>query len=113
MQPIKFAMTEETKKALMQPIYKLAQHYNIPNANLVTFKKRSVILELLGTKNEVAHALVSELIETALTLDRIENDKEKQEKKPDYWNEEVAAAKEAHLDVEEELKLFCEEEGIK
>jgi len=106
-------MTEETKKQLMQYLHKLAGHYDIPNAELVVFKKRSVLLELLSTKNEVAHALVSELIETALILDRIQNDKEKQEKKPEHWNEEVAKAKEVHLEAEEELKAFFAEEGIK
>ncbi len=105
-------MTEETKKQLMQYLQKVAAHYEIPNAELVTFKKRSVLLELLSTKNEVAHALVSELIETALVLDRIQNDKEKQEKRPEHWNEEVAKANEVHLEAQEELKAFFEEEGI-
>ena len=106
-------MTEETKKQLMQYVQKVAVHYNIPNSELVTFKKRNVLLELLSTKNELAHALVSELIETALILDRIQNDKEKQEKKLEHWNEEVTKAKETHLEAEEELKAFFEEEQVK
>lgn len=106
-------MTEETKKKLMESLHKLAAHYEIPNASLVTFKKRNVLLELLSTKNEVAHALVSELIESALTLDRIENDKEKQLKKPEFWNEELVRAQELYLESKEELEAFCDEEGIK
>ncbi|MBK6524015.1 MAG: hypothetical protein IPG08_17855 [Sphingobacteriaceae bacterium] len=47
-------MTEETKKQLMQSLHKLAEHYQIPNATLVSFKKRNLLLELINTKNEDA-----------------------------------------------------------
>ena len=55
-------MTEETKKQLMQSVYKLAEHYQIPNATLVTFKKRNLLLELLSTKDEDAFALINDVI---------------------------------------------------
>ena len=55
-------MTEETKKQLMQSVYKLAEHYQIPNATLVTFKKRNLLLELLSTKDEDACALINDVI---------------------------------------------------
>jgi hypothetical protein len=105
-------MTEETKKQLMQYVYKLAAHYEIPNAELVSFKKRNVVLELLSTKAPDAHKVVSELIDASLKLERIQNDKEKQAKKPDHWNEEVVATQAAvELGLEVLLK-FMKNKGI-
>jgi len=105
-------MTEETKKQLMQHLQRLAAHYDIPNAELVTFKKRSVLLELLSTKNEEAFKLVSQIIEKAMTLDRIQNDTEKQARKPDHWNLEVANMQELKTNAEEVLIQFFKKERI-
>ena len=105
-------MTEETKKDLMQGVYKLADHYNIPNANLVSFKKRSLLLELLSTKNETAFKLVNDFIESAIKLDRIKNDKEKQAKKPEHWNAEVLTTQNLKLKATEKLIKFFETEGV-
>jgi hypothetical protein len=105
-------MTEETKKDLMQAVYKLADHYNIPNSNLVSFKKRSLLLELLGTKNETAFNLVNGFIELAIKLDRIKNDKEKQTKKPEHWAAEVLTNQNLKTKATEKLIKFFETEGI-
>jgi hypothetical protein len=104
-------MTEETKKDLMQAVYKLADHYNIPNSNLVSFKKRSLLLELLGTKNETAFNLVNGFIELAIKLDRIKNDKEKQTKKPEHWAAEVLTNQNLKTKATEKLIKFFETEG--
>ena len=105
-------MTEETKKELMLSVYKLADHYQIPNATLVSFKKRSLLLELLNTKNELAYKFVNDFIESAITLDRIENDKEKQAKKPEHWAAETQTAQKIKLKAYEKLIKFFESEGI-
>ena len=105
-------MTEDHKKQLMQSVYKLAEHYQIPNATLVPFKKRSVLLELLQTKNEKAFELVSDVLEISMRLDRIENDKEKQAKKLDHWTEEVASVTTEKNTAIETLLEFFKKEGI-
>ena len=105
-------MTEETKKKLMQNVYKIVAHYNIPNAELVSFKKRSVLLELLQSKDETAFNLVNDVIEGEVKLDRIQNDKEKQSKKPEHWNAEVFTTQKAKEKAEEKLKKFLEENKI-
>jgi hypothetical protein len=106
-------MTEETKKQLMQSVYKLADHYQIPNATLVSFKKRNLLLELINTKNSTAFKFINDLIESTVQLDRIENDKEKQTKKPEHWNAETITAKNLVNKSTEKLMKFLEAEGIK
>ncbi len=99
-------MTEELKKQLMQNLHLMAQLNEIPNAETVSFKKRNVLLEVLETKNQEAHQLIKNLIDTALKLDRIQNDKEKQEKKPDHWNAEIVQVQQEFLIAEEKVKTF-------
>ena len=105
-------MTEETKKQLMQQLYKIAKHYEIPNAELVSFKKRGVLLEFLTTKNETAFKIINDVIEIELKLDRLQNDKEKQSKKPEHWNAEIETAKKVKEKVEKKLNSFFETEKI-
>lgn len=106
-------MTEEYKKQLMQNVYKLAEHYEIPNATLVPFKKRTALLELLQTKNSEAFELINSLLEISMRLDRIESDKEKQAKKPEHWNEEMSSVKIEKEKADENLIQFFEKEGVK
>jgi len=105
-------MTEETKKQLMQSVYKLANHYQIPNATLVSFKKRNLLLELISTKNPTAYKFINDLIECAVQLDRIESDKEKQTKKPDHWKAETLKTQSLKTAAEKKLSNFFETEGI-
>ena len=105
-------MTEETKKQLMQNVYKLAAHYHIPNAELVSFKKRSLLLDLINAKNETAFKFVNDVIETEIKLDRIQNDKEKQAKKPELWAAEVFTTQKAKEKAEEKLKKFLTDNKI-
>lgn len=105
-------MTEETKKQLMQYVYKLADHYEIPNSGLVSFKKRNLLLELINTKNATAFKFINELIDSAVQLDRIENDKEKQTKKPDHWKAETLKAKNLVEKATEKIIKFFEAEKI-
>ncbi|MEO6302071.1 MAG: hypothetical protein ABIP51_02755 [Bacteroidia bacterium] len=105
-------MTEETKKQLMQSLYKIAAHFQIPNAELVSFKKRSVLLELLNSKDETAFNVINNVIEAEVKLDRIQNDKEKQTKKPEHWAAEVFTTQKEKEKAEEKLKKFLEENKI-
>lgn len=105
-------MTEETKKQLMQYVYKLADHYEIPNSGLVSFKKRNLLLELINTKDATAFKFINEFVDSAVQLDRIENDKEKQTKKPDHWNAETVKAKNLFEKTNEKLIKFFEAEKI-
>ncbi len=105
-------MTDKTKKQLMQYLHKLAEHYQIPNATLVSFKKRNLLLELLSTKDETAFEIMKDVIESAMILDRIQNDTEKQTKKPEHWNEEVDIAKKVVSFTQEKLNAFIKSEGI-
>lgn len=105
-------MTEETKKQLMQYVYKLADHYEIPNSELVSFKKRNLLLELINTKNITAFKFLNELIDASLQLERIENDKEKQTKKPEHWAAETLKAKNLVIKSSEKLIKFFEDEAI-
>ena len=105
-------MTEETKKQLMQPVYTIAKHFEIPNAEMVSFKKRNVLLELLQSKDENAFNAVNNVIEAEIKLDRIQNDKEKQSKKPEHWSAEVFTTTKEKEKAEEKLKKFLDENKI-
>jgi hypothetical protein len=105
-------MTEETKKQVMQYVYKLADHYEIPNSGLVSFKKRNLLLELINTKNTTAFKFINELIDAVVQLDRIENDKEKQTKKPEHWAAETLKAKTLVTKASEKLINFFKSEAI-
>ena len=104
-------MTEDTKKQLMQSVYKMADLYQIPNATLVSFKKRNLLLELINTKSSVAFKFINDFIESAMQLDRIENDKEKQTKKPEHWNVELLKATNLKIKANEKLINFFEIDG--
>ncbi len=105
-------MTEETKKQLMQYVYKLADHYEIPNSGLVSFKKRNLLLELINTKNPTAYKFITEFIDSAVQSDRIENDKEKKTKKPEHWAAETLKAKTLVTKAREKLTNFFGSEKI-
>ncbi|MBL7917685.1 MAG: hypothetical protein JNM96_04760 [Bacteroidia bacterium] len=99
-------MTEDLKNQLMQRLHLMAQLSDIPNAEAVSFKKRNVLLELLQTKDEKGHQLINNLINAALKLDRIQNDKEKQEKKADHWSLEIQQAQQEYAVAEEKVNAF-------
>ncbi|MBA2612285.1 MAG: hypothetical protein H0U95_09960 [Bacteroidetes bacterium] len=105
-------MTEETKKQLMQSVYKLATHYQIPNAELVSFKKRSLLLDLINSKDETAYKFVNNVIEAEVKLDRIQNDKEKQTKKPEHWAAEVFTTQKEKDKAEEKLAKFFKDNSL-
>jgi hypothetical protein len=105
-------MTEEIKKQLMQYLHKVAAHYTIENAALISFKKRNELLEKLKIESESAWKLVNAVFETHIQLDRIQNDKEKQSKKPELWNSENEITQQAKEKAEENLEAFLKKENI-
>ena len=79
-------MTNEAKNNLMQVLYKIAEHNGLQDVVGISFKKRNKILEALKEKNDQAWTVVNTFIETQIKLDRIQNDKEKQEKNSTQWH---------------------------
>jgi len=99
-------MTEELKQQLLQSLHVIAKKNNIPNVEQISFKKRNSLLELIKVNDEPAYQLITNLIDAALKLDRINNDKEKQEKKPDHWKAEIEKVQQEYTEAEELLKKF-------
>lgn len=105
-------MTNEGKNLLMQPLYKIAEHNGLAEVTLVSFKKRAKLLEPLKEKNEPAWAVVNTFLESAIKLDRIQNDKEKQLKNIAQWDTEIAAAEVEKTAGEEQLQAYCQTNAI-
>ena len=96
----------------MQPLYKIAEHNGLQDVALVSFKKRNKLLEQLKEKNSDAWTTISSFIDSQIKTDRIENDKEKQQKNVVQWNAEIVAAEVEKTAAEERLKEFCKNNNI-
>ncbi len=99
-------MTIEEKAIIMKPLYAIAAHYGVKDSTIISFKKRSVLLDKLKEKNEDAYALANEFILSQIKLDRIKNDKEKQMKNSELWNSEMLLAQEEASTSEHNLSEF-------
>jgi hypothetical protein len=96
----------------MQPLYKIAEHNGLQDVVAISFKKRSKILEALKEKNNEAWTIVNNFIETQIKLDRIQNDKEKQEKNLVQWEVEITVAENEKQSADEELRDYCKSNNI-
>jgi hypothetical protein len=105
-------MTNDTKDVLMQYLYRLASHFEIPGSDQVSFKKRTELLARLGEKNGEAQIVINRLIEAFIKADRIQNDKEKYDKARVLWDAEHAAAEKEKVDAEMLLIKFCKANSI-
>ncbi len=105
-------MTNDTKNILMQYLYRFAEHYQISEATLTSFKKRSDLLDKLKEKNNEAWVVISKLFDAFIQFDRIENDKEKYDKARVLWESEHAKAEKEKVNVELMLIKFCKEHSI-
>lgn len=105
-------MENDTKNVLMQYLYRFAEHYNIPASEMVSFKKRSELLEKLSEKNKEAFVVISELFEAFIKADRIQNDKEKYNKARLLWDSEHANAEKEKVEAEMQLIAFCKSHAI-
>lgn len=105
-------MENDTKNVLMQYLYRFAEHYEIATNDLISFKKRSDLLDKLKEKNSDAHVVITSLFDAFIKADRIENDKEKYDKARVLWDSEHAAAEKEKVDAEMRLIKFCKSNEI-
>jgi len=105
-------MTNEVKNNLMQALYKIAEHNGLQDVATISFKKRNKLLEALKEKNNEAWKVVNTFIETQIKLERIQNDKEKQEKNSVQWDAEISATEMEKQSVDEALKDYCKSNAI-
>lgn len=105
-------MENDTKNVLMQYLFRFAEHYDIPNTGLVSFKKRADLLEKLKEKDEDASTVITTLFDAFIKEDRIRNDKEKFDKARVLWDAEHAAAEKEKVDAEMLLIKFCKANSI-
>lgn len=105
-------MENDTKNVLMQYLYRFAEHYDILNTDLISFKKRVDLLEKVKEKDENAATVITALFDAFIKADRIQNDKEKYDKARVLWDAEHAAAEKEKVDVEMLLIKFCKANSI-
>jgi hypothetical protein len=105
-------MENDTKNVLMQYLFRFAEHYDIPNTGLISFKKRSDLLDKLKEKNDDAAVVMTALFDAFIKADRIQNDKEKYDKARVLWDSEHAAAEKEKVDAEMLLIKFCKANSI-
>jgi hypothetical protein len=105
-------MTNETKDLLMQYLFRVAEHYQINKNPQLSFKKRNELLEKLQVTDKEAFTVTNGLFESFLTEDRIRNDNEKKEKKPEHWNEEFIKAEKNKVEAEMNFVKFCKAQKI-
>jgi|GEM_PF-1704981 len=105
-------MENDTKNVLMQYLFRFAEHYDIPNTGLISFKKRAELLDGLKKKDENACTVITALFDSFIKEDRIKNDKEKFDKARVLWDAEHAAAEKEKVDAEMLLIKFCKSNSI-
>lgn len=105
-------MVNDTKNILMQYLYRLAEHYQIEGAEMISFKKRAELFDKLKEKDQNALLVISALFDAFLKADRIQNDKEKFDKARLLWDSEHAAAEREKVEAEMRLIQFCKSESI-
>ncbi|WP_317897182.1 hypothetical protein [Aurantibacillus circumpalustris] len=105
-------MENDTKNVLMQYLFRFAEHYEIPNTGLISFKKRSELLDKLKEKDNDAATVITALFDAFIKADRIANDKEKYDKARVLWDAEHAAADKEKVDAEMLLIKFCKANSI-
>lgn len=105
-------MENDTKNVLMQYLFRFAEHYDIPNTGLISFKKRAELLDKLKEKDTDAATVITALFDAFIKSDRIVNDKEKYDKARVLWDAEHAAADKEKVDAEMLLIKFCKANSI-
>lgn len=105
-------MDNDKKNVLMQYLYRFAEHYNIPQGELCSFKKRSDLLDKLKQKDAEAWGVMDALFNAFIKSDRITNDKEKYDKARLLWDAEHAAAEKEKVQAEMLLIRFCKKHAI-
>jgi hypothetical protein len=89
---------------LLKLLQRTAAHFGMKDAETISFRKREKLLLYLKMQNEDAFDVMTEVITSQLTLDRILKDEAKQKANPDHWNAELEKAKQER----EEAQLIVE-----
>jgi len=105
-------MDNDTKSLLMQYLGRFAEHFEIPEYTLYSFKKRNELMEKVKEKNPEAFVIIDELFTSFIKSDRIHNDKEKYDKARVLWEAEVAASDKDKVTAEMHLIQFCKTNSI-
>jgi len=105
-------MDNDKKNVLMQYLYRFAEHYEIPQSELCSFKKRGDLLDKLKVKDADAWGVMDALFSAFIKSDRITNDKEKYDKARVLWDAEHAAAEKEKVHTEMLLIQFCKKNDI-
>jgi hypothetical protein len=105
-------MDNDTKDLLMQYLGRFADHYEIPDYNSYSFKKRTELMDKLKERDSDAYVIIEELFNAFVKFDRIVNDKEKFDKARVLWEAEHAAAEKEKVSAEMHLIQFCKKHSI-
>ena len=105
-------MDNDKKNVLMQYLYRFAEHYEIPQGELSSFKKRSDLMDKLKAKDVDAWNVIDALFNAFIKSDRITNDKEKFDKARVLWDAEHAAAEKEKVHTEMLMVQFCKKNSI-
>jgi hypothetical protein len=105
-------MDNDKKNLLMQYLFRFAEHYELSETPLTSFKKRAELLDKLKVKEPNAWNVMNNLFEAFIKSDRIVNDKEKFDKARVLWDAEHAAAEHDKVNAEMLLVQFCKENAI-
>lgn len=104
--------TTSSHDLLLKILQRTATHFGIKDAQTVTFRKREKLLLQLKMLNEEAFDVMTEVIHSQLTLDRILKDEAKQRANLERWNAEVEKAKQEREEAQMIVEGFFEENGI-
>lgn len=97
---------------LLKLLQRTATHFGMTDAETITFRKREKLLLYLKMQNEDAFDVMTEVITSQLTLDRILKDEAKQKSNPEHWNAEVEKAKREREEAQLIVEGFFEANGI-
>ncbi len=97
---------------LLKLLQVTATHFGMQDAQSVTFRKREKLLLYLKIHSEDAFDVMTEVVTSQLTLDRILKDEEKKRTKLEFWNAEVEKATQDREEAQAIVEGFFEEHGI-
>lgn len=97
---------------LLKILQRTAAHFGMKDAETVTFRKREKILLYLKMQDEDAFDVMTEVIHTQLTLERILKDEAKQKANLEHWSAEVEKAKQEREEAQMIVEGFFEENKI-
>lgn len=104
--------TEPAHDQLLKLLQVTATHFGMQDAQSVTFRKREKLLLYLKIHSEDAFDVMTEVIHSQLTLERILKDEEKKRSNPEFWNAEVEKATQDREEAQTIVEGFFDENKI-